>query len=148
LSYPDINTPEVLLPHVLTVTAVKEFPSQANWPPEVQYVFNPKDPRTGYTLFVNSYESHARRTPKKAIKILAGLSYDPKEQDEATKKEKFIPPPRKVDLISSNFKNVFDVIMGDQAHKLKNLQPDRWRYIFEMNGTFHLPRNRITMHQH
>jgi hypothetical protein len=138
LSYPDVHTPEFLVSNVITSTAVKEYPSKTHWPKEYHYVFDAQDPRTGTTIFVTSYESHAARTLKKTTKITPRVSYNPKVYDDVTGLEKWVIPPRKTETISSNFRRVFDVIMCDEAHKLKNPQSDRWRAIFEMDGTYHL----------
>lgn len=104
--------------HVVSASAVREYPNRKLWPRKYHYVFDQCDARNASTIYLTSYETHVSRSLWQEIKHHAAKSYDPpKFNGKGT--EMFRMEAWDEVIYHSYLKDVFGLVINDEASKLK-----------------------------
>lgn len=97
----------------VSAKAMRKYPSKKYWPRPYDYIFDSTDPRTGSTIMITSFETLGERT----------LTFENKGED----REKF----------TSNFSDVFDIVVLDESQKVKDSDSRRWKAVKGLNAKLH-----------
>lgn len=124
ISYSDTSMDTFLADHVVSASAVREWPDPKLWPKRFRYIFNPKDARNGRTIFLTTPETHVSRSLKTKEIFHPAIPYTPPVYD-IDNNEVMKDPERTEHIYESGMVGAFSIVCTDEASKLKNLGTKR-----------------------
>ena len=104
------------------------FNAASKVPSALRFVFDKKDPRARRATIISSYETHAVRTsPKVETESSPGVPYQPPRFHPNGVPDWEIAP-EVVMQRDTNHREVFGLLIADEAHKVKNKATGIWSY--------------------
>ncbi|KAL5372897.1 hypothetical protein DPSP01_013126 [Paraphaeosphaeria sporulosa] len=118
IAYDDPAMPAFMRDHVVSASAVREYPNSTLWPKHLHYMFDQRDQRNAKTIYLTSYETHVSRSLWSETKHHPAVSFNPpafkKDGTEMYYKEAW-----EETIYHSYLKDVFGLVINDEASKLK-----------------------------
>jgi SNF2 family DNA or RNA helicase len=120
---------EAMALSTISHTAIKEYLSLEALPKESRYIFDTSDPRAAEVIVLTLYDTHKPRTGTKKIEKIPGVPFVPPVRD-AKGRMIWKKKPREQPYWETNQKNVYSLLIADEAQKIKNYSSGSWSVLF------------------
>ncbi|KAJ5106182.1 Helicase C-terminal [Penicillium angulare] len=96
-------------------------------PPTLSYIFENKFSRARRLIIISTYDTHWKRTSETEVEIIPGVRHKPPKFENG--KELWIKPPVKKEVYTTDYDDVFGVLVVDEAHRVKNRHTRVWQVL-------------------
>lgn len=99
-------------------TAMREAPGCLDqWPPDLEYVFDTKDPRASKTVIITPYDTHKERTLMTTWKKTKKAKVDKgDEQAKGKRKKHYDEEP----IFESKWRGRYSLVIADEGHRIRH----------------------------